>query len=109
MNTFRIKFLWLEKNLGVAVDKVTPKGLIPITDYFFWPRKDAWEELRNALSAKPWISYDDPIFLLNETTDVINYWQEEEKRPSLSEAQDRFPNCFFTDKFANSFFVEQKE
>lgn len=106
MNKFRLKFLWLEKNLGIAIDQRTPKGFSPVTEYFFWPRKDAWEELRNDLASKPWISYDNSILILNETTDVINYWQEEEKRPSLAEAQERFPNCFFVDKFANTFLVE---
>nr|WKT05671.1 hypothetical chloroplast RF65 [Chlorokybus atmophyticus] len=89
------------------MDQVTGKGTSPVTEYFFWPRKDAWEELRDALATKPWISYDDSILLLNETTDVINLWQEE-KKPLLTEAQDKHPNCIFTDKFGNSNTLNKK-
>ena len=28
----------------------------PVTEYFFWPRNDAWEELNTALDAKKWMS-----------------------------------------------------
>ncbi len=28
----------------------------PVTEYYFWPKKDAWEELKTALEARPWIS-----------------------------------------------------
>jgi len=37
----------------------------PLTEYFVWPRKDAWEELKLALEARPWISDKDKILLLN--------------------------------------------
>lgn len=36
----------------------------PLTEFFFWPRKDAWEELRLALEARPWISERDKVCAL---------------------------------------------
>jgi 30S ribosomal protein 3 len=101
---FQLKFLWLEKNLGVTVNEIHPNGINPVTEYFFWPRKDAWEELKNELAKKPWISYEDSILLLNKTTDIINYWQEEEKKPSLLEVQEKYPDCIFIDQFANCYY-----
>jgi 30S ribosomal protein 3 len=54
----------LEKNIGIALDQVVPgHGTIPLSPYFFWPRKDAWEQLKT-------------IILLNQATDIINLWQQ---------------------------------
>ncbi|KAI3882787.1 hypothetical protein MKX03_020787 [Papaver bracteatum] len=72
-----LKFVWLEKNIGLALDQVIPAhGTIPLSPYYFWPRKDAWEELKSMLESKPWISQKRMIILLNQATDIINLWQQ---------------------------------
>lgn len=50
-----LKFIWMEKNIGLALDQVIPgHGSIPLSPYYFWPRKDAWDELKVLLESKPW-------------------------------------------------------
>ncbi|MBA0560618.1 hypothetical protein Golob_017504 [Gossypium lobatum] len=71
-----LKFIWMEKDIGMALDQVIPgHGSIPLSPYYFWPRKDAWEELKVLLDSKPWISHMQRIHLLNQATDIINLWQ----------------------------------
>ncbi|KAK2635835.1 hypothetical protein Ddye_030627 [Dipteronia dyeriana] len=72
-----LKFIWMEKNIGLALNQTIPgHGTIPLSPYFFWPRKDAWEELKATLENKPWISQKKMIILLNQATDIINLWQQ---------------------------------
>lgn len=109
--TYKLNFLWLDKNIAVAVDQVYARGAqSPLTEYFVWPRRDAWDELRVALEAKPWITDRDRIVLLNRLTEVINFWQEsvaaegeeagaegeQQPRPTIDEARGVFPDCSFT-------------
>lgn len=92
---YSLNFLWLDKNLAVSVDQVFGRGhRSPITEYFFWPREDAWEKLKSALEEKDWISRQDTVALLNTCTEVINYWQDEE-RPSVQDAIAKYPQCSF--------------
>ena len=35
MSSYALRFLWLEKNIGVALDQKVGKMTIPVTEYFF--------------------------------------------------------------------------
>jgi 30S ribosomal protein 3 len=75
MNKFVLKVLWLEQSVGISLDQRAGNTTHPLTEYFFWPRKDAWEELKTQFD--------------------ITCWQEEGKQYSVKKIQEKFPQCLF--------------
>ena len=95
MKKFTLKILWLDQNIAFSVDHVVNQGHSPLTFYFFWPRNDAWTQIKNELESKPWICENDKIDILNKVALIINYWQENNHKKSVADAQRKFPNLIF--------------
>ncbi|WP_373480622.1 30S ribosomal protein PSRP-3 [Geminocystis sp.] len=93
---FVLKVVWLDKDVALAVDYVISKGTSPLTAYYFWPRSDAWQELKDELDKKNWITDGEKIQLLNQATEVINFWQEKGRVTSMFQAQQKFPEVVFS-------------
>ena len=95
MKKFTLKIIWLANDIGLAIDHVVNQGYSPLSSYFFWPRNDAWSQIRTELESKPWISDNDKIDLLNQVTYIINYWQENKATQSIIQVQKQFPEFVF--------------
>ena len=93
---FTLKVLWLDKNVAIAVDQVVGKSTSPLTAYYFWPRHDAWQQLKDELDSKNWIEEAESIAILNQATEVINFWTEHGKTTTMAQAQTKFPDVVFT-------------
>ena len=72
---FKLNILWLENELGIAIYQIQAGEQIPLTDYFFWPKSDTWDQIRQELETKPWILTKEKAQLLNATATIMNEWQ----------------------------------
>ena len=92
---FVLKVVWLDKDIALAIDHVIGKGTSPLTAYYFWPRNDAWQQLKDELDSKSWILDSEKIALLNQATEIINFWQEHGKHTTMNQAQAKYPEVTF--------------
>lgn len=99
MERFLVKFLLMKNFLAVCLDqKVSQECFNPLTQYFFWPQKDAWEEMKNFIDNNDWISEKEAIIILNRVTEVINFWEDfpEFKKEDVDNLKLKFSDCFFS-------------
>lgn len=94
--SYVLNVLWMDKAIGVAVDQYLASGEKgPVTEYFMWPANDAWDQLKISLENMPWMSQVEVIHLLNDATEVINFWQDESTKHTLDEASQKFNHIAF--------------
>lgn len=96
-NNYVLKFLWLDKSIAVSLDQCVGDKTTPLTEYYFWPQRDAWEEMKTYLENQDWIPQGTSILLLNQVTEVINFWQEKDslEKKDISKVKEKFPKCLF--------------
>jgi len=97
----KLKAVWGKNFLGLAIDQVNGVYDLPITTYYFWPRTEAWEQLRLELDLKPWLQKEEKIKVLNSAAKLMNFcMQEYRNSESIEVVKKRFTEVTFT-KFGN--------
>ena len=80
-----LKFIWLEKRLGLALDNVVSEfGSFPLTPYFFFPETDALSELKTAMEKQKWISSDRVSALMKQAEELTTLWKQQTSAPPSS-------------------------
>ena len=70
----KLKIVWFKNFLGLAIDQVSLDQQYSLTPYYFWPRTEAWEQLKLELDSKIWLTQDEKIEVLKVAGDVMKYW-----------------------------------
>ena len=70
----QLKIVWFKNCLGLAIDHIVLGQNYSLTPYYFWPKTEAWEQLKLELDSKLWLSQEEKIRILKITGDVMNYW-----------------------------------
>ena len=85
MQNLNLQILWLNDSLGFCINCQTPKGIIPLTSYYFWPISDAWEQLKVELDSKLESSYKTTIEKLVADLEVAVQKDDFKSMETLSE------------------------
>ena len=93
----KLKVLWLKNVLGLAIDQKVSKQSYPLTQYYFWPRTEAWDQLKLELDSKPWLSDKEKILFLNLATDIITHWRKYRNTETAETVANNFSEVIFVD------------
>jgi 30S ribosomal protein 3 len=87
----RLKIVWFKDFLGLAIDQVSLKREYSLTPYYFWPKTEAWEQLKLELDSKLWLGTDEKIEILKTTGEVMNYWLSQRNTKFTKNLKESFP------------------
>ena len=70
----KLKIVWFKNFLGLAVEQVILNQHYSLTPYYFWPKTEAWEQLKLELDSKLWLTQEEKVRILKVIGEVMNYW-----------------------------------
>ena len=70
----KLKVAWFKDFLGLAIEQVNFSREYSLTPYYFWPKTEAWEQLKLELDSKLWLTSEEKIKILKTTSEVMNFW-----------------------------------
>jgi 30S ribosomal protein 3 len=89
----RLNIIWFKDFLGLAIDNVDPmdfKKHYSLTPYYFWPKTEAWKQLKLELDSKLWLTQNEKIEILQIIGDLMNYWLLYRKTKTIFEIKKEF-------------------
>jgi len=86
----RLKVAWFKNFLGLAVDQVNTNQQYFLTPYYFWPRTQAWEQLKLELDSKVWLTQEEKTRILKITGDIMEYWLTYRNNKNFGNFKDDF-------------------
>ena len=88
----KLKVIWVKNFLGLAIEQITTNQNYFLTPYYFWPRTEAWDQLKLELDSKNWLSQEEKVAILTTTSNVMNYWLSSRNTVTLENLETRFQN-----------------
>ena len=70
----KLKIIWSKNVLGLAIDQINLNEHYSLTPYYFWPRTEAWDQLKLELDSKLWLTAQEKLKILQLSKDVMKYW-----------------------------------
>ena len=70
----KLKIAWFKNFLGLAIDQVNLDQRYSLTPYYFWPKTEAWEQLKLELDSKNWLTQKEKLDILKIASNVMEYW-----------------------------------
>ena len=76
--------------MGLGIDLVLPKQQYSLTPYYFWPKTEAWEQLKLELDSRLWLNEEEKAKILQVAGNVMNHWLLNRKTKTAQEFRKDF-------------------